>query len=105
MFSSMQGIIDWLSARWDDLLASLNPINLIVSIADYVASLLPAPDPRLTDVVNQAVAVLDTFVRFVGLADYVINLPIYLLVIGIIVVAETAFNVVRAWRILRSFVT
>lgn len=105
MFSISQGVIDWFSALWDVLIAALNPINLIVSIASYVASLLPDSNPSLIDVVNGSVAALDTFVRFVGLADYVINLPIFLIVISIVTVAEASFNVIRLWRILRSFVT
>lgn len=105
MFNPWQNVINWLSERLDAILAALNPINAIMAIAGYFASLLPEPDPRLLEIVNSAVSALDTVVKYISLADYVINLPVLLTVVGIILVAEAAFNIYRSWRIIRSAVT
>lgn len=105
MFSPMQGVIDWLAARLDEIIAALNPVNAMIAMAQYFASFLPTPDPRLLAIVNDAVAALDTVVRFISLFDYIINLPVLLTVIGIILLAETSIGVFRAWRIIRSTLT
>lgn len=105
MYNPIQDLIDWLSGRYDEFMVAINPITLITSLAAYVASFLPEPDPQLQVVVDQAIAALETVVTFISLFDYIINLPVLLTVIGIIFVAEAAFNIFRMWRMIRSFVT
>lgn len=99
-----QPLIDWLSQQFDRLINQLNPINIVMALAGYFASFLPDPDPRVTQIVNDAVSALGTFVKYIGLADYLLNLPVMLIVIGIILAAETLIGLIRAWRLIRSFV-
>jgi hypothetical protein len=103
-YNPFQPLVDWLSARFDELIATLNPVNLVMAMAVYFASWLPEPDPRLADVMNGAVTALSSVIKFISLADYVVNLPVLLIVVSIILVAESVFNIIRAWRLVRSFV-
>lgn len=105
ILSPLQGIIDFLSKQFDALLAALNPLLVIISLAEYFASFLPLPDERMAVIAADALAAIDSVVRFIGLADYVINLPVLLVVVGIILVFETGLQVIRAWRLVRSFIT
>jgi hypothetical protein len=100
-----QSVIDWLAERWQALMDILNPINIIISVAAYFASFLPEPDPRLSEIVDGAMSALVSVIRFVSLADYFVHLPLLLLAISIILIAELTFNIYRAWRIIRSAVT
>jgi hypothetical protein len=102
--SPIQPIIDWLSERWDILQRMLDPVIVIIRIALMLASYLPEPDSRLQPIIDDAVAALGTVVKYVSLADYIINLPVWLLVIAIIVGVETALTSIRMWRFLRSLV-
>lgn len=104
MFDWIQVLIDWLATAFESLKVDLNPFTIINSIASYVASLLPLPDPQLLVILDQAVAVVGMVSYYISLADYVINLPVWLAVVGIILVIETAINVTRAWKFIRAFV-
>lgn len=103
--SPIQGIIDFLVNQFDLLRAALNPIIAITNLAAYIASFLPLPDERMALLVADALDAMDSVVRFIGLADYVINLPVLLVVVAIIITIETGLQVFRAWRTLRSFIT
>lgn len=105
MFDWVNDLLAFLSDRFSAVLASLNPINLIISIASAVAALLPAPNPDLQVVVDGAVAAIDGVVDWISLFDYFINLPVFLVVLGICLAIETALTVPRVWRFIRSFVT
>jgi hypothetical protein len=105
ILSPLQGIIDFLVEQFDLLKAALNPLLVIISMAEYIASFLPLPDERMVGIVADALAAVDSIVRFIGLADYVINLPVLLVVVGIILTIETGLQLFRAWRMLRSFIT
>lgn len=105
MFDWVQVLIDWLGSAIESLKIDLNPFTLINAIAEYVASLLPAPDPQLQVILDQAVTAVGLVSYFISLMDFVINLPVWLAVIGIILTIETALNVTRAWKFLRAFIT
>lgn len=105
MFDWLPGFITWLGEQFSSILAALNPINLIISIASSVAAILPAPSPELQLIVDTGVSAVDAVVEWISLLDYFVNLPVLLTVLGIMLAVWVGFGVVRGWRLLRSFIT
>lgn len=91
----------WLKSIAD----SLNPMVFIPAMAAFVASYLPEPDQRLIALLDQMDVVFRSFIPYMRLIDFFANFPALLLVISVFIATESALFAVRAWRLIRSFIT
>lgn len=104
MFDWVQTVLTAILRAIEALKAELNPFTWINSIAEYVASFLPLPNPDLQVILDTAVAAVSLVSYYISLFDYFVNMPVVLVVIGAMLVTETVINVTRAWKFLRAFV-
>lgn len=105
MFNWFQDFWNWLDLQVQAVLDALNVLKLVISIAEFVAGYLPAPDPRLEGLMVDMVAAVVTVTKYIRLFDYFVNMPVLLVVLGIILAVETVLLVLRSWRVIRSFIT
>lgn len=103
-FGWWQEFIDWLTGWLDAIRLALDPVNGVVLAAAWVASNLPDPwiDPVVASQVGTAV---NAVAGYVSLLDYFINLPFLMVVLGVMLAVESGLLFVRAWRLIRSFLT
>jgi hypothetical protein len=104
MFDWLQGFENWLQQQVDYIVQSINPLTWVLGVLNYVSSLLPDPNPQLRVIVDMAVSAVDGLVGWISLFDFFVNLPVLLVILGIMLAVEVVLLAVRAWRLVRSFV-
>lgn len=97
---AFQFILDALQA----ILDALNPILYILRVLDIFVSILPAP-ADLSAYYDSFEATMNWLGPIFQLANHFVNLPLWASAVFVILVTETAINVFRAWRMVRSIVT
>lgn len=104
MFDWLQQIVDWLGGWFAAIYAALNPMAWIMSAAETVAQMLPVPSGGVSSFTDAAQQGIDVFGRYIAMADYFVNLPMLLSVVGLMLTIEAGLGVFRVWRAIRSAV-
>lgn len=95
-------IRDTLYDGFASLLNALNPLNMIILGAAWLAEHLP---PALEWSATEGLAVLEVGMYWFGFLDYFVNLPVLVAYFIIVITVELSSNIIRGWRILRSLIT
>jgi hypothetical protein len=94
----------WFTAWAGGIADSLNPIALILSIADWALSFLPQSDGAANSLWIAALQVLDSATIPWTAADLFVNMGVFASCVGLVMATETALAVSRVWRFIRSHV-
>lgn len=103
--SNFQQFVDWLTAWLKGIRDMLDPVMAINAAAEWIAASLPAPSPGMAEVAGQVSSGIAVIAQYIGFLDYVVNLPFLFVVLGVMLAVESGLLVVRAWRLVRSFLT
>lgn len=104
MFDWVQTVLSAILSAIENLKAELNPFTWINSIAEYVASFLPLPNPDLQVILDTAETAVSLVGFYISLFDFFVNMPVVLVVLGAMLATEIVINVTRAWKFVRAFV-
>lgn len=97
---AIQNILLGLSA----ILNALNPMNYILMFVEMVVGILPEPADLSVFLDGFETSML-WLAPSLQLINHFVNLQVFGLAIALVITVETAINVFRAWRMIRSFVT
>lgn len=103
--TNIQTAINAAVAAITGVLDSLNPWHFIPIWAAWLAGWLPLPYHGTDTIAGGMLEGARLAVKYIGFLDYVINLPALLIVVGIMLLTETALLLLRLWRVVRSLVT
>jgi hypothetical protein len=106
MFDNLwQRFITWLGLQFQALIDALDVTSAVLRMAGWLAGWLPAANPDVPVMMQEAVNALYTVIRFITWLDFFINLRV--LIFGLLIVAsiEALLLGVRIWRFIRSFIT
>lgn len=100
--SWVQTVLNTIASFLQHILEVMSPFYWIEQAARYVVSFLPPPDPRVADLLTTTAVTLASFFDWIALADYFVNLSVFMMVISIMAMMETVLAVPRLCRFLRS---
>lgn len=86
------------------ILDALNPILYILRVLDMLVSILPAP-ADLSSFYDSYIVSMTWLAPTFALANHFINLPVFATAVFVMLLIESALNVFRLWRMVRSTVT
>ena len=101
----MDTVWAWLQQQLDAILEALNPIHLVMGIADFLASMLPTPDPNVVTAFETIPALVASFINFFVWLDFFLDLRMLTFTLGVMLTFESLLLILRLWRTIRSLAT
>lgn len=105
LIENLQRALDAALAWLQSIAQGLDPLFFVPAMTSFVVSFLPLPDPRMEVLLTQLDGVFQASLPYIRPIDYFLNLPVLLIVIGVFFSVETLVLAIRAWRLVRSFIT